>query len=239
MKRLTNAQLLLLPVLLMPMSKKNIIDLKNMLVDFLEMRLPKNKENALKEQKNIKKMRSKINKLLQTEDNEIDENSEDYKNFMEELIKKASKSKRVKSGNSLGEIIDIKNEVSVFDKIENADPDATNFYYEKVKCELLNKKLTVFIEKGKNGWLCGQIFEYPAALSQGKTKKELIVNLMDCLKLLLEIDEKKSLKDNFKSEKETEKIPNKKTLKAMAEAEKGKLKKFKSVDALIKNLKKK
>lgn len=47
-----------------------------------------------------------------------------------------------------------------------------------------NMQLTMIIEKGENGWYVGQILEYPAALSQGKTIKELRENLIDALKLL-------------------------------------------------------
>jgi len=47
-------------------------------------------------------------------------------------------------------------------------------------------ELTVIIEKGENGYYVGQVQEYPAALSQGKTIDELMINVKDALLLLLE-----------------------------------------------------
>jgi predicted RNase H-like HicB family nuclease len=47
-------------------------------------------------------------------------------------------------------------------------------------------KLTAIIEKSDDGWYVGQIEEVPAALSQGKTIEELMTNLLDALKLLME-----------------------------------------------------
>ena len=47
-------------------------------------------------------------------------------------------------------------------------------------------KLTTIIEKSEDGWYVGQIEEFPAAISQGKTINELKVNLADAFKLLLE-----------------------------------------------------
>jgi len=49
-------------------------------------------------------------------------------------------------------------------------------------------KFTAIIEQGENGWLVGQIEEVPAAMSQGKTIKELKENLLDALRLVLETD---------------------------------------------------
>jgi len=46
---------------------------------------------------------------------------------------------------------------------------------------------TAIIEQGENGWLIGQIKEVPAALSQGKTIEELKANLLDALKLVLNV----------------------------------------------------
>lgn len=45
----------------------------------------------------------------------------------------------------------------------------------------------MMVEKGENGYFVGQIVEYPAALSQGKTVEELENNLKDALKLLLKV----------------------------------------------------
>jgi len=60
----------------------------------------------------------------------------------------------------------------------------------------MNKmELTMMVEKGENGYFVGQIVEYPAALSQGKTIEELENNLKDALKLLLQVQ-----KDQLKLE---------------------------------------
>lgn len=48
-------------------------------------------------------------------------------------------------------------------------------------------ELTILVEKGENGYLVGQIQEYPAAISQGKTMDELKENLKDALRLLLDM----------------------------------------------------
>jgi predicted RNase H-like HicB family nuclease len=48
-------------------------------------------------------------------------------------------------------------------------------------------ELTIFIQKDiESGWYVGQIEEFPAAISQGRTIEELKENLKDALKLLLE-----------------------------------------------------
>ncbi len=46
--------------------------------------------------------------------------------------------------------------------------------------------LTAIIEKSDDGWYVGQIEEFPAAISQGKTIDELKANLIDAFMLLLE-----------------------------------------------------
>ncbi len=56
-------------------------------------------------------------------------------------------------------------------------------------------ELTMIIEEGENGWYVGQIQEYPAAISQGKSIEELKENLIDALKLLLEIERERLEKD--------------------------------------------
>lgn len=48
-------------------------------------------------------------------------------------------------------------------------------------------KLNAIIEKGESGWFVGQIEEIPAVISQGKTIEELKMNLLDALKLYLEV----------------------------------------------------
>ena len=51
--------------------------------------------------------------------------------------------------------------------------------------KILNMKLTAIIETSKDGWYVGQIEEFPAALSQGKTIAELKRNLLDALRILI------------------------------------------------------
>ena len=46
--------------------------------------------------------------------------------------------------------------------------------------------LTAIIEKSDDGWYVGQIEEFPAAISQGKTIIELKENLIDAFRLLME-----------------------------------------------------
>ncbi len=54
--------------------------------------------------------------------------------------------------------------------------------------------LTAIIEKSEDGWYVGQIEEFPAAISQGKTIDELKLNLIDAFMLLLETN-----KENYVS----------------------------------------
>jgi predicted RNase H-like HicB family nuclease len=61
-------------------------------------------------------------------------------------------------------------------------------------------ELTMMVEKGENGYYVGQIVEYPAALSQGKTIQELDDNLKDALKLLLQV-QKEQLKKEYSKRK--------------------------------------
>ncbi len=49
-------------------------------------------------------------------------------------------------------------------------------------------KLTAIIEKSGDGWYVGQVEELPAAISQGKTIAEVKANLLDALRLLLEVN---------------------------------------------------
>jgi predicted RNase H-like HicB family nuclease len=49
-------------------------------------------------------------------------------------------------------------------------------------------KFTAIIEKSEDGWFVGQVEEMPAAISQGRTVEELKENLIDALKLLLEVN---------------------------------------------------
>lgn len=62
-----------------------------------------------------------------------------------------------------------------------------------------NAELTIIIQKDvKAGWYVGQIEEFPAAISQGKTIDELKENLIDALKLLLDTQKKSLIKDYTK-----------------------------------------
>jgi predicted RNase H-like HicB family nuclease len=63
-----------------------------------------------------------------------------------------------------------------------------------------NMELTLMVEEGENGYYVGQIVEYPAALSQGKTIEELENNLKDALKLLLQV-QKEQLKMEYLTRK--------------------------------------
>lgn len=49
-------------------------------------------------------------------------------------------------------------------------------------------KFTAIIEQGEDGWYVGQIEEVPAAMSQGKSIDELKANLLDALKLVLDVN---------------------------------------------------
>ncbi len=47
-------------------------------------------------------------------------------------------------------------------------------------------QLTILVTKGENGFIVGQLKEYPEVASQGKTMNELKLNLKDALSLHLE-----------------------------------------------------
>lgn len=47
--------------------------------------------------------------------------------------------------------------------------------------------ITAIIEKGENGWLVGQLKEFPAVIDQGKTVDELKRNLIQGLEFYLEV----------------------------------------------------
>ena len=53
--------------------------------------------------------------------------------------------------------------------------------------------ITAIIEKGENGWYVGQIEEFPAVISQGKTIEELKINLLSALNDLMEIEREKTI----------------------------------------------
>jgi predicted RNase H-like HicB family nuclease len=55
--------------------------------------------------------------------------------------------------------------------------------------------LTMLIQKDtESGMYVGQIEEFPAAISQGKTIDELKTNLIDALKILLEVQKEQLYK---------------------------------------------
>jgi len=49
-------------------------------------------------------------------------------------------------------------------------------------------KFTAIIEEGENGWYVGQVEEIPAAISQGKTIQELKENLLDAIRLIMDVN---------------------------------------------------
>ncbi len=64
-----------------------------------------------------------------------------------------------------------------------------------------NVELTILIQKDlESGWYVGQIEEFPAAISQGRTINELKINLKDALNLLL-LTQKSQLSDDYKEKK--------------------------------------
>lgn len=56
-------------------------------------------------------------------------------------------------------------------------------------------KFTAIIEKSEDGWYVGQIEEMPAAISQGKTIEELKSNLLDALRLLMDVNKENTEKE--------------------------------------------
>ena len=56
-------------------------------------------------------------------------------------------------------------------------------------------ELTILIQKdAESGMYVGQIEEFPAAISQGKTIDELKANLIDALKILLDVQKEQLYK---------------------------------------------
>ncbi|AMJ64926.1 type II toxin-antitoxin system HicB family antitoxin [Hymenobacter sp. PAMC 26628] len=47
--------------------------------------------------------------------------------------------------------------------------------------------ITAIIEQGEDGWLVGQLKEFPAVIDQGKTVEELKQNLLAGLQFYLEV----------------------------------------------------
>ncbi len=50
----------------------------------------------------------------------------------------------------------------------------------------MTKKFSVVIEKGLDGYLIGEVPELPGCYSQGKTLKELMVNMKEAIELYIE-----------------------------------------------------
>jgi predicted RNase H-like HicB family nuclease len=63
-----------------------------------------------------------------------------------------------------------------------------------------NFQFTAIIEEGENGWFVGQVEEVPEAISQGKTVEELLENLTDAVKLVLQA-KRESVVKQFKGRK--------------------------------------
>ena len=59
---------------------------------------------------------------------------------------------------------------------------------------------TAVIEEGENGWFVGQVEEVPEAISQGKTVEELLGNLSDAVKVVLQ-SKRESVMKQFKGRK--------------------------------------
>jgi predicted RNase H-like HicB family nuclease len=62
------------------------------------------------------------------------------------------------------------------------------------------KNFTALIEKSDDGWYVGQLEEMPEVLSQGKTIKELMVNLKDALSLFIQV-QKEETSRNYSGKK--------------------------------------
>lgn len=55
--------------------------------------------------------------------------------------------------------------------------------------------ITAIIEQGENGWLVGQLQEFPAVIDQGKTVEELKKNLMKSLEFYLEVQREQTAQE--------------------------------------------
>lgn len=60
---------------------------------------------------------------------------------------------------------------------------------------MILKNFTALIEKSDDGWYVGQLEEMPEVLSQGKTVKELMINLKDALSLFLQTQKEETAKN--------------------------------------------
>ncbi|MGI4867655.1 MAG: type II toxin-antitoxin system HicB family antitoxin [Janthinobacterium lividum] len=55
--------------------------------------------------------------------------------------------------------------------------------------------ITAIIEQGENGWLVGQLKEFPAVIDQGKTVEELKRNLLQGLEFFLEVQREQTAQE--------------------------------------------
>lgn len=55
--------------------------------------------------------------------------------------------------------------------------------------------ITAIIEQGEDGWLVGQLREFPAVIDQGKTIEELKKNLVLGLEFYLEVQREQTTQD--------------------------------------------
>lgn len=79
---------------------------------------------------------------------------------------------------------------TVLKSVSDLDKKKTKPYHpiSSAKINLKGFTFNAMIEKGENGYYVGQLMEYPEVLSQGKTLKELMDNLFDALKLIMEVN---------------------------------------------------
>ena len=55
--------------------------------------------------------------------------------------------------------------------------------------------ITAIIEQGENGWLVGQLEEFPAVIDQGKTLEELKHNLLRGLEFYLDVQREQTMRE--------------------------------------------
>ena len=55
--------------------------------------------------------------------------------------------------------------------------------------------ITAIIEQGENGWLVGQLEEFPAVIDQGKTLEELKHNLLQGLEFYLDVQREQTMRE--------------------------------------------
>ena len=55
--------------------------------------------------------------------------------------------------------------------------------------------ITAIIEQGENGWLVGQLEEFPAVIDQGRTVEELKQNLLQGLEFYLDVQREQTMQE--------------------------------------------